>query len=198
MTLKQATLGAALVMALAGTASAGTTWMGVTGGAGVPTGDYADMASKGWHIGATGMHWMNPTWGFGGNLSYHAWSASDQLDGLAEAAFGPGSNYHWGVTQATAHLMASFNTQGQMKPYALAGMGVYRISSRLESPSGNETVTAHNLGFCLGAGMTMPAAGTSRWGFETTYHMVPADKEFGSNLSFVTMSASYMWNSWMK
>ncbi len=193
MTLKQATIGVALSMVLAGTANAATTWMGIQGGAGIPTGDYGDVATTGWHLGVTGTHWMNTTWGFGGDIAYHAWSASDDVNAAAEAAFGPGSEFHWSAMQATAHAKANLPMQSQTHPYATFGVGMYNITSKLSSPSGDADASKSKLGFNLGAGMTMPGTGTTRWGFDALYHVVPASDDFGSDLNFFTVGANVMW-----
>src|SRR5215831_2078856 len=111
MTFKKAILGVAMLAVMAGAANAGTNTIGLTGGLGVPTGNYGDAAGNGWAIGATGTHMVNSQWGFGGDLAYHAWGGSDNANAAAVVAFGPGSEFKWAAIQATAHALMSFPTQ---------------------------------------------------------------------------------------
>ena len=60
-----AVVGAAVLVLAAGTAHAGSNWIGVDAGAGIPTGDYSDAANTGWHLGLTGTHMIDDQWGFG-------------------------------------------------------------------------------------------------------------------------------------
>ncbi len=84
------TLGAALLVLMAGTANAGSDWIGFSGGAGIPTGDYGNAANTGWQLGATGTHMLNSQWGIGADVAYHAWSGSNDLNAPAETLVGPG------------------------------------------------------------------------------------------------------------
>ena len=93
MSYKKAILGLAMLAMVAGTANAATNTVGLTGGLGIPTGNYGDAASKGWQLGATGTHMVNQQWGFGGDVVYHAWGGSDQANAAAEQTFGTGSEF---------------------------------------------------------------------------------------------------------
>src|SRR5262249_20225934 len=111
---KIAVLGVAMLTVLAVNARAGSTLVGRTVGLGVATGSYGDAAASGWHIGATGTHMVNPQWGFGGDVAYHAWGGSDQANAAAEVTFGPGSEFKWNAIQATAHAVMAFPTQSNV------------------------------------------------------------------------------------
>ena len=100
MRFRAAVLGAALLMLSAGAASAGSNYVGMTGGAGFPTGDYGDAAATGWNFGATGTHYVNDMWGFGADLCYHGWGGSEDANEAAELAFGPGSEFSFTALQA--------------------------------------------------------------------------------------------------
>src|SRR5262245_35367072 len=101
MTCKTAILGVAMLAVLAGSANAATNMLGLTGGMGVPTGDYGDAASTGWHIGATGTHMLNDQWGLGGDVTYHGWGGSKDVNAAAEFLYGSGSKVNWSALQAT-------------------------------------------------------------------------------------------------
>ena len=73
----------AAIALCASVASAQSNWVGVTGGAGLPTGDYSNAAGTGWGLGATGTHMLDKQWGIGGDLGYHSWGGSDQANAAA-------------------------------------------------------------------------------------------------------------------
>lgn len=193
MKFKSVVLSAALLVFGVGAANASSTWFGVNGGAGVPTGDYGDAASMGWQFGATGTRMVNDQWGFGGDVGYHMWNGSDDANAAAEALFGPGSEFKWSAIQATAHVVVAVPTQGTVSPYFKGGLGVYNVSSKLESPSGDSDASESKLGFNLGAGMNFASSGNMRWGVNGQYHIVPAEADLGADVNFMTFGVNVMW-----
>jgi hypothetical protein len=195
MRCKAAILGVALLSLVAGTANAGSNSIGLTGGMGVPTGDYSNAASTGWHIGATGTHMLNNQWGIGGDVGYHAWGGSKDANLAAETAFGPGSKFKWSAIQATAHAVIAFPSQSKVKPYATAGLGLYDVGLKLDTPTGNVSDSRNKLGFNVGAGMNIPTNGNAQWGVSGTYHIVPAknDASLGADVDFFQVGLNVLW-----
>jgi opacity protein-like surface antigen len=172
----------------------GPNWVGLTGGAGMPTGDYSDAAATGWQLGATGTHMLDKQWGIGGDLGYHAWGGSDAANTAAEAAFGPGSEFSWHALQMTAHGLMAFPTKSEMKPYVTAGAGMYDVSSKLSSPSGDATASKNEFGYNLGAGMDMKTKRNNmKWGVAGNYHIIPASSDLGSDVDFFTLAVNVLW-----
>ena len=188
-------LGAAALVMSVGVANAGSNWIGLSGGAGIPTGDYNKAASTGWHLAATGTHMIDGQWGVGADLGYHAWGGSSDANAAAVAAFGPGSEFNWSAFQATAHGVMAFPTKSEMKPYATAGVGLYDITSRLKSPAGNDHVSKNELGFNVGAGMDMGTRHNMKWGVAGTYHIIPASSDLGSNVDFFSLGLNLVWGT---
>jgi hypothetical protein len=188
-------LGAAALVMGAGVANAGSNWIGVSGGAGIPTGNYSNAASTGWHLGVTGTHMINKQWGVGGDLGYHAWGGSSDANAAAVTAFGPGSEFKWSALQATAHGVMAFPTQSEMKPYATVGIGLYDVTAQLKSPTGNNKTTKSELGYNVGAGMDLGSRHNMKWGIVGSYHIIPANSDFGSNLDFFSLGVSTLWGS---
>ena len=192
MKFKAAVLGVALTTMCVGAADAGSNWIGFSGGAGFPTGDYGDAAATGWHLGATGTHMMNDQWGIGGDLAYHAWGESDQLKAATEAAFGPGSKVSWSAIQADVHGTMMFPTRSDAKPYAQVGLGLYDVAAKLTSPSGNDDTSKSKLGFNIGGGMDFRGSGNMRWGLAGAYHIVPAKDDLGADVNFFSLGVNLM------
>jgi opacity protein-like surface antigen len=193
MKFKAAVLGVALLTVSVGAAHAGSNWIGFSGGAGIPTGDYGDAAATGWHIGATGTHMMNDQWGIGGDLAYHAWGGSDELNAATEAAFGPNSEITWSAIQANVHGTMMFPTKSTMKPYAQAGVGLYNVSAKLSSPSGDDDTSKSKLGFNFGGGMDFAGSGNMHWGVDAGYHLISAKDDLGADVNFFTVGVNLMW-----
>jgi len=193
MLRKAAILGIAMLAVLAGSANAGTNWFGVTGGVGIPTGDYSDAAANGWHIGATGTHMMNDQWGFGADLAYHAWGGSDDANAAAELAFGPGSEFKWSAIQGTAHAVMAIPTQGSAKPYLKAGLGLYDLGLKLDTPAGNASDSNTEFGFNVGGGMNFVTHSSMCWGVDAAYHLVQAKNDVGSDVNFFQVGVDVMW-----
>ena len=185
--------GLAALVACAGVANAGNNWVGLTGGAGIPTGDYHDAASTGWHIGATGTHMLDAQWGIGADLGYHAWGGSSVANAAAVTTFGPGSNYTWSAFQVSAHGLMAFPTKSEMKPYVTAGLGLYDITSKLSSPSGDAHASKNELGYNLGAGMDMGMHHNMKWGAAANYHIIPASADLGADVDFFSLGVTVLW-----
>ena len=183
-------LSAALLVFVAGAAHASGNWLGVTGGAGVPTGDYGDVASMGWQFGVVGVHMVDEQFGIGADLGYHMWNGSDDANAAAELAFGPGSEIKWSAVQGTAHAIYAIPTQGTVSPYLRGGLGLYNVTSKLETTGSDVSDSQSKFGFNLGAGMNFASTGKARWGLVGQYHIVPVE---GSSVDFMTLGVNVMW-----
>src|SRR5215467_1268821 len=98
MKFKVAILAVGLVAMTACGASAtssGTWSIGPMAGMSLPTGNYGDAATTGWHGGVNCDYNMNNGWGFGLTGAYHSWGGSDALNSAAAATFGTGSKIDW-------------------------------------------------------------------------------------------------------
>lgn len=187
MKFKSVVLSAALLMFGVGAANASATWLGVNGGAGVPSGDFGDVAATGWQFGATGTRMVNDQWGFGGDVNYHMWNASDDLANT----FGPGEELKMSALQATAHVMMAFPTQSTVSPYAKVGLGVYNVGSKFESPAGDTDNSESNFGFNFGGGMNFATSGNMRWGVNAAYHVVNTDSN--TDVNIMTFGVNVLW-----
>jgi|SRR5262245_41250657 len=162
MKIRAAVLAVTLCM-FAGSAYAGTTWLGGTGGVGIPTGDYGNMASTGWHLGGTVIRQVNDSWGFGGDLAYHRWGGSDQVNV-------GGEEWNFSAVQATGQARYMLPSKSNVKPYLGAGIGLYSFGVK-ESTSGTST-SESDMGFNFGAGMNFMSKPGMTWGFDGAYHVI--------------------------
>ena len=195
MKFKSAILGMALLALCAGAAHAqGTNWVGVNAGVGAPSGDYGNAAATGWNLGVNGTHMLNDQWGVGADLGYHAWNASKDLQAATEALYGPGAEFKWSAIQATGNTMFRFPTTGSVQPYAKVGVGMYSLHAKLSgSGSGNSDASENKLGYNFGAGVQVASSGNMKWGVNGAYHVIPAQKSFGSDVNEFSFGVNLMW-----
>jgi len=149
----------------AGSAYAGSTWVGGNGGVSLPTGDYGDLAATGWHLGGSAIRQVNDSWGLGADLGYHRWGGSDQLNVAND-------EWNFSAVQATGQARFMIPSNGNMKPYLSAGVGLYSFGAKLTSDSGNADTSESDLGFNFGAGMNFMSKGNQVWGFDGSYHVI--------------------------
>ncbi len=168
MKLKSAILAVSLLAFGAGAAHAGQWSMGLNAGAGMPTGDYGDIAATGWNIGGNVNNMVNNNWGFGADLGYHSWGVNKDL----KATFAPGDKLSLSAIQATAHAMYNFPVNGNAKPYFQAGLGLYNFRPKAESGGVSVSDSHSDLGFNFGGGMNFATQGNMTWGFGGAYHVI--------------------------
>ena len=196
MKLKSAILAMTLLAMGAGAANAGQWYIGGTGGAGIPTGDYSNAAATGWNAAATVTNVLNDQWGIGADLGYHSWNASKDAQDALELALGAGTKAKTSAVQATAHAMYRFPTTSNAKPYAQVGAGLYNLAAEIsDSPtaSANTSNSWSKLGFNVGAGMNFATSSNMMWGMNGTYHIIPAKNDFGSDVNMFTVGLNVMW-----
>lgn len=188
MKLKPAVLAVSLLAFAANAANAGSWSFGLNGGAGMPTGDFGNLAGTGWNIGVTTTSMVNEKWGFGADLGYHSWGASDDI----EALLGPGESYSLRGIQATGHAVLRVPTNGNITPYFKVGTGLYNLAEKLEDASGDLSNSESRFGFNFGAGMLFSTQGNMTWGFNGTYHIAPADNN-GIDADVFTVGLNMNW-----
>jgi opacity protein-like surface antigen len=187
---------AATLLALATSAQAQNMMIGLEGGMSIPTGDAADVANNGFHLGADGTYMVVPEFGIGVGLAYHHWAGSDDLnaatDALLSALLGTvvtGSQWNWSAFQATLHGRLVAPTQGPVSPWLQAGFGVYNVKLKLEALGQSDAENKSKLGLNVGAGLDFRTQTSARVGVGATYHYIPTKDDFGANFTAFTVAA---------
>src|SRR5258705_5527795 len=92
------TLPLAVLAALAVTSTpsaAQPLWLGLEAGFGLPAGNFSDASTSGWNAGITGDVRMRESLALGGELSWHSFAGSDDLEKTGSVAAGtPVDNHH--------------------------------------------------------------------------------------------------------
>ena len=184
----------ALMAVVASSASAaGKCWLGLVGGAAVPTGDFADAANTGFDVGGTGTYMLNDQWGVGVDGVYHMWNASDDVNAAAQVSTGdPSAEVKFSAIQGTGHLMYMMPMQGTMHPWLKGGLGVYNVKTKLDATSGSGDTSESNFGFNVGGGFNYAVNATWSLGVGAAYHMIQTDPD-ATNL--FTVNANILWGS---
>lgn len=158
--------------------SSGNWTFGIQGGLSKPTGDYGDVANSGWNFGGQVDYWMNPQWGLGGDIAYHANNAADAVNAalVADPAFGPGSEMKFSTMQFGVHTTYMFPTQGGTTfPYLQGGMGEYSVKSTIDGGQLPGSASQSKFGVNVGGGVDFRASPTVNLGVNGTYHYISAD-----------------------
>jgi opacity protein-like surface antigen len=155
-------------------------------GATLPLGDFGDVADVGFHFG--GLIEYKPSTvpvNLRGEITYHR-------NGLKDDPF-PGLPVEDGNGSIFAFLGNAFFPFGDpastARPYAIAGLGVYRLSQSgdVEGSNADIDVTETKFGFNVGGGFTFNLSGFETF-VEARFHSVFTDE---SNTNFIPLSFGF-------
>lgn len=187
---------AALLTLPAGLSHAQSTQLGLNAGFGMPTGDFGDVVNTGYYVGGSAAYLMNPQFGFGVDFAYHSWAGSDDANAAADFLLGTtGSETSASAIQATGFLLLALQTQGSIDPWFKAGAGLYNLGAKIESPVLDDDTSESKFGFNLGAGFDYRNSPAFGIGVDATYHMIPAEDDFGVDVSMFTAGVHWTWSS---
>jgi len=197
MKLKSMVLAVTIGMFAASLAQAAPAWVGLTGGATIPTGDtqggakLSDVLKTGYHGGVTGTWGVGKMFGLGADVVYH------QLKGKNVPA---GDKLTVSPLQATIHGSWMPDMKGsKAMPFVTVGAGVYSIKSKYEAgatsgfASSDTTVT--KFGWNAGAGVNWKLNDKFAPGIEAKYHMISTE---GKSTSLITVAINLLWSAWGK
>ena len=127
---------------------------GVSGGLGLPMGDFGDKtkmgASMGFGIGALGRYAINDNLHVGAGLGYYMFSGQEIDLGLL-GKMKPSYN----IIPITASVDYYFMTEG-IKPFATLDLGMFNVGGKVELGGSSTAMTAETkFGFGVGAGAAM-------------------------------------------
>ncbi len=125
--------------------------IGLTGGLGLPMGDFGKLASTGFGGGLQGRYHVNDNLAVGLNLGYYTFGGvSIDLGSLGKIS----SSYN--IIPITLSGEYYFS-DGDFKPFAALDLGMYSLGANVESTSNGVTTSAdadrlNKFGFGIGAG----------------------------------------------
>jgi len=147
--------------------------LGVFAGASIPTGAFSDFAASGWHIGAL-LQWSSPT----APIGVRADGAYHKFGDKNDAGIFPS------LLNATLDGTLTFSTSSTVRPYILAGGGVYSQRARDQD-------SQTKFGVNGGIGILVPLSGFSTM-IEGRYHIIFDKTEGTSNSAFIPISVGLM------
>ena len=148
-------------------------------GASVPTGDFGDVSSLGFHLG--GLIEYKPAslpLSLRGELTYHR-------NGLNDDAFGDIDGNFSQIDFVGNALVPLGTAASTARPYVIGGLGLYRLNLDVDGADDSDAET--KLGLNFGAGLTFNLSGFETF-VETRFHSVFAD---GSNMNFIPLSFGF-------
>lgn len=148
----------------------------------MPISEFADDTKAGYH-GAAFLQYepARGIWGVRGEVSYHRSDFTDEA--LADVGAPPGADIRNSVTHVGATALLIGGNRGRsVTPYALAGLGMYRVSVSASSGAFSLSAAENGFGFNGGAGMRIGrGAGVF---IEARYHQfsITAEDESGADI----------------
>jgi hypothetical protein len=139
-----------------------TTYMGISAGASLPSGDLANTASSGYNV--AGHLYFNPSKtsriGTRFDLGYDNWSPKNNADATLRSL------------AVVANVIAkSGNNTSTYRPYVIGGVGIFKTKVEFRGAGGIALDESSDVGGQLGAGVDIPLAGFTTF-IEARYVMV--------------------------
>lgn len=145
-------------------------------GATLPIGDFGDAADVGFHIGALG-EFSRPSWPFTfrGEVTYHRNGLQDLDANESILSFVPNIVFPFGDEAATA------------RPYVIAGLGLYRVSRKIDVAGEEVSDSETKIGFNAGGGFNFNLSGFDTF-IEARFHSAQTS---GSSTNFIPISFGF-------
>ncbi len=152
-----------------------STFIGISLGASVPTGDLANTASTGYDV--TGHFYWNPSktsrLGTRFDLGYDNWSPSNSSDATLRS-----------LSFAGNVIAKGGNNTSTYRPYGLAGVGLFKTKVEFRGSAAIALDESSDAGFQFGGGVDIPLAGFSTF-IEARYVIVTRN----SSWSYIPITA---------
>jgi len=168
----------------------GSHQVGVDLGASVPSGDFSDAASTGMSVGGVYQYSMM-MFAVGGEVKYHAWSASSATKEAVELANGAGSELKFSAMEYDVYgkVNLPIASMPMLSPYVKAGGGWYAPTAKLTSPLGDTSTSNSDFGLMGGLGFDVNTHTPLKFGMGADYHRVK-----DSDTDFFSVSARVMYS----
>ena len=170
-----------------GTTSGRPVKIGGALGASIPLGDFGEGADIGWHIGGL-VEYTRPTLpvGLRGEVTYHRFGLSDEFDLGEEVPFEVDGDAS--ILSFIANVIVPFGmAESTARPYAIAGLGLYRLKVSAEAFGVDFSNTESKFGLNIGGGFNFMLAGFETFA-EARFHSVFTED---SNTNFIPISFGF-------
>ncbi len=184
MRFKALLASAVIVAASVGIAEATEIRLGVTGGFGMPFGDFSDFASTGFNLGLIGDRAVNDSWSLGGEIGLHTFGGNDDLEKALSASNGSTTDVSVRLIPMIAHAKYFFPVTGAATPYFKGGMGLYNMNRKYEVGSNSTDGSTTKLGAILGGGVEFKRGAAMTYGVDALYHYIATE---GSSSNLISL-----------
>lgn len=146
--------------------------LGVSGGLGLPMGDFGDGYKMGFGGGVAGKYMLNEKLAVGLNIGYYSFTAKDEFGG---------SDVKFSAMPITGLINYYFATEG-FKPYVGADLGFYSCKSKTNFMGVDFSATATKFGFAPTVGFAYGLSDKMDLDVNAKYHFISTE---GSSTSFL-------------
>src|SRR5262245_35763253 len=136
------------------TPGAQAAWLiGADAGVGIPTGTFGDLWSSGFSGGISASYLVNPRFAAGIDLSYSKFGTTSDYPNLLDF-IDPGASDDLTSRQYGVHgdYKIPVNGGSKFSPYVVAGLGLYSLKDKYESPTNSDELTQTAFGIRGGLG----------------------------------------------
>jgi hypothetical protein len=162
---------AVLLLALAASMAAagnGEIIVGGAAGAGIPTGDFGDVADAGFSGGVFGEYMVTPNLGLGVDAMFHGPGGSESYINTLPFSI---DDVTFEIMQFTAHGRWVFMPEQSVTPYAVVGGGVYNFKTNYHGSGVSDNISTKG-GIFGGVGADYKLTSMIRIGAEGVWHDV--------------------------
>ena len=158
--------------------TAGSISLGVNGGVELPFGDFSDQASTGFSMGLTGDYVVGENLAVGGELGWHSFGGSDDVEKKLSVQYGTPVNLTFRVVPITVHAKYFLPTGQTLTPFVKGALGIYNVLNRVEREGSSDVEhSSTRIGFQVGGGADFNTATSIRYGFDVLYHYIATENK---------------------
>lgn len=157
--------------------------VGLGGGATVPIGDFAEDVKTGWNgLAFLQYHPVGGPWAVRGEVGYHRAGYTD--DFLADVGASTDDEFSNTVTQVgVGALYLAGAGARSTSPYLVGGLGLYRLTARLQEAGGVALTESEN-GFGFNGGVGVRFGGSTSLFVEARFHQFSITAEEGAKSTY--------------
>ncbi len=187
-----------LVLAHPSPSMAGQMLLGVTGGMGLPMGDFGDLYNGGVHLGLSGDYLPVNELGIGFDFSYTHHNMKDDPLSLAEAIVSSQAGFDVNLEDTATILQYGLHarwfppvTGSSLAPYLEGGVGMYNLKEEMKASamgqSFTESFSDNKVGIHGGVGLNFKTGPMYQVGVGASFHNVFTE---GSSTTYMTLGVN--------
>jgi outer membrane protein W len=177
--------------------NAHASWLiGADAGIGIPTGTFGDLWTSGFSGGISASYVLNPRFAAGIDVSYAKFGTTSDYQALLDF-IDPGASDDFTSWQYGVHgdYMIPVGSGSKLSPYVVAGLGLYSVKDKYDSPTNSDELSQTAFGIRGGLGCDYWISPTFGLGLDANYNdTFTNEDDIGfDNTPYFTIAAGVRW-----